>query len=316
MKMIFMGTPELAATILKRLIEDRHNVPAVFTQPDRPSGRGKHLHAPAVKQLATERGITVHQPSRLKNNDEVRAVFETIAPDVCIVAAYGKILPAWLLAIPRLGCINVHASLLPKYRGAAPINWAIANGEKETGVTIMQMDAGMDTGPMLATRSIDIGPDESAPELTVRISRLGADLLSETLPLIERGFIKSETQDNAQASYAPMLKREDGRIDWNDRAQRIANRVRGFQPWPGSYSALKGHRLTLWRAKAQETDAQAAGFHYEPGTVVEASHEGFTVACGGESRIRVEEVQAEGKRRMSAWDFANGIHLNPGSRFE
>src|SRR5712691_9136793 len=184
-----MGTPEFAVPSLERLIDDGHEVAAVFTQPDKPAGRGKLLHEPPVKTFALERAIAVHQPSKIKTNEEVRSIFENLSPDACVVAAYGKILPAWLLAIPRLGCINVHASLLPKYRGAAPINWAIANGERETGVTIMQMDAGMDTGPMLTQRSIRIADDETAPQLSERLAQLGAELLSETLPRVERGEI-------------------------------------------------------------------------------------------------------------------------------
>ncbi|HLF84049.1 MAG TPA: methionyl-tRNA formyltransferase, partial [Blastocatellia bacterium] len=213
MKLIFMGTPDFSVPSLERLIHDGHEVAAVFTQPDKPAGRGKHLHAPPVKTLALEHGIVVHQPAKIKSNDEARAIFEAISPDACVVVAYGKILPAWMLAIPRLGCINVHASLLPKYRGAAPINWAIAHGERETGVTIMQMDAGMDTGPMLTQRSIPIGDDATAPQLSVRLAQLGAELLSETLPRVERGEVAPQTQDDSEATYAPMLKREDALID-------------------------------------------------------------------------------------------------------
>src|SRR6266851_1786180 len=185
-----MGTPEFSAPSLERLLADGHQVAAVFTQPDKPAGRGKTLHQPPAKVFALEHGIPVHQPAKIKTNHDVHAVFETISPDACVVAAYGKILPPWMLAIPRFGCINVHASLLPKYRGAAPINWAIANGENGTGVTIMQMDVGMDTGPMLAKRSIAIGDRETAPELSARLAQLGAELLSETLPRVERGEVE------------------------------------------------------------------------------------------------------------------------------
>src|SRR5262249_49981434 len=260
----------------------------------------------------------VYQPARIKTNDEVRAVFESIAPDVCVVAAYGKILPEWLLAIPRLGCINVRASLLPKYRGAAPINWAIANGETKTGVTIMQMDPGMDTGPMLARSAIVIEEQETAPELSLRIARLGAELLSETLPTLEEGSITPETQDDAQASSAPRLKREDGRIDWTTDARCIANRVRAFQPWPGSYGTLNGLRLTFWRAAVLEDHPAGGdrGIGVAPGTVTRVAREGIVIACGEESFIRIEELQAEGKRRMAAWEFANGVRLDEGTRLE
>src|SRR5262245_6975490 len=207
MKLIFMGTPEFAVPSLARLHSDGHDIVAVFTQPDKPVGRHRELHAPPVKVFALEHKIPVYQPAKIKTNEEVFSLFTTLQPDACIVAAYGKILPERLLQIPKLGCINVHASLLPKYRGAAPINWAIANGERETGVTIMQMDAGMDTGGMFAKQATPIGEDETAVELTVRLSQIGAELLSETLPGIECGEIRAEPQDDGEATYAPILKR-------------------------------------------------------------------------------------------------------------
>lgn len=310
MKLIFMGTPEFAVPSLKRLIEDGHELRAVFTQPDKPAGRGKHLQAPPVKLFALEQGIAVHQPPRIKTNEEVRAVFDRIAPDACIVAAYGKILPEWLLAIPRLGCINVHASLLPKYRGAAPINWAIANGERETGVTIMQMDKGMDTGPMLAKRAIAISDEETAPLLSMRLAQLGAEVLSETLLSIERGQIKAESQDEREATYAPILKREDGMLDWRMSAREIANRTRAFQPWPGTYTMFRGARLTFWRASAVEIKSEPAA----PGVITNIDNSGITVACAGSTSLRVEELQAEGKRRMLARDFVNGMRVSVGDR--
>lgn len=311
-----MGTPEFSVPSLDRLIRGGHEVAAVFTQPDKPAGRGKHLHAPPVKTFALEQRIGVHQPSKIKSNEEVRAIFETISPDACVVVAYGKILPAWMLAIPRLGCINVHASLLPKYRGAAPINWAIANGELETGVTIMQMDAAMDTGPMLTQRSIPIGNEETAPELSARLALLGAELLSETLPRIERGEVPPQTQDDSKATYAPILKREDGLIDWRMNARQIANRVRAFQPWPGTYTSFRGGRLTIWRGnEAHETDSRkASDVAAEPGTIRSIDESGIAVACSGLSTLLIEEVQIEGKRRVSAREFANGARLKPGDQ--
>jgi methionyl-tRNA formyltransferase len=311
-KLIFMGTPEFAVPSLERLIEGGHEVAAVFTQPDKPAGRGKLLHEPPVKTFALERGIAVHQPAKLKTNEEVRSVFESLSLDACAVAAYGKILPAWLLEIPRLGCINVHASLLPKYRGAAPINWAIANGERETGVTIMQMDAGMDTGPMLAWRATPIAKEETAPELSGRLAQLGAELLSETLPRVERGEVKPVPQGDGEATYAPMLKREDGLIDWRMSAREIANRVRAFQPWPGSYTNFRGGRLIVWRAHealdaAHSSDAEA-------GTILSIVESGITIACAGSSALLVEEVQVEGKRRVPTREFANGARLKAGDR--
>jgi len=307
-----MGTPEFAVVQLARLLQDGHEIAAVFTQPDKPAGRGKLLHEPPVKTLAFEHDIEVHQPARIKTNEDMRATFERIAPDVCVVAAYGKILPEWLLEIPRLGCINVHASLLPKYRGAAPINWAIANGEIETGVTIMQMDAGMDTGAMFSKRSITIGDDETAPDLSARLAALGAGLLSETLPLIEQGEAQPISQNNDEATYAPMLKREDGLIDWRMSAREIANRVRAFQPWPGSYTSFRGNKLTIWRAHevvdSESFTAVAAG------TIMSIDETAMTIACSGSSALRIEEVQVEGKRRMSAREFVNGARLKVGDR--
>jgi methionyl-tRNA formyltransferase len=323
MRLIFMGTPEFAVPVLERLVADGHRLAAVFTQPDRPSGRGSRLHAPPVKLIAERHNAPVYQPARIKTNEEVRSTFEDIAPDACIVAAYGKILPEWMLGIPRLGCINVHSSLLPKYRGAAPVNWAIANGETQTGVTIMQMDAGMDTGPMLATRSLAIGPNETAIELSGRLSGLGAHLLSETLPLIETGQIKPVAQDDSQASYAPLLKREDGLIDWWMPAKRISDRLRGFQPWPGSFTVFRGARLIIWRACPVGADpgiaVASAGrdlpgiLKLKPGMIAGLDKTGILVSCADNSLLRIGEVQLEGKKRVSARDFANGARLGVGS---
>ena len=304
-----MGTPEFSVPSLKRLILDGHQVAAVFTQPDKPAGRGKAMHTPPVKVLALEHGLPVHQPARIKLNEEARAVFESVSPDACVVVAYGKILPEWMLAIPRLGCINVHASLLPKYRGAAPINWAIANGESETGITIMKLDAGMDTGPMFARRSTTIGDDETAPELSSRMAQLGADLLAETLPHIASGEIQPTPQDDLEATYAPLLRREDGLIDWQTIASAIADRVRAFQPWPGTYTSFRNARLMIWRAhEAPNVDIGAA----EAGTILKLDETGITVACADFSALQIEEVQIEGKRRMPAREWANGSRLKAG----
>jgi len=310
-----MGTPEFAVPSLARLLADGHTVMAVFTQPDKPAGRGKHLHTPPIKTLALEHRLQVYQPAKIKTNEEVRAVFETLQPDACIVAAYGKILPAWLLQIPRHGCINVHASLLPRYRGAAPINWAIAGGERQTGVTIMQMDAGMDTGPMLARRSLVIGDTETAPELSSRLAELGAALLSETLPKIERGEIAAASQNNDEATYAPLLKREDGLLIWRWTAAQISNRVRAFQPWPGVYTTLGGARLHLWRARQEAMDSSTAEPHQEtsaPGTILAIDRAGLIISCAEGTALRIEECQIEGKRRVAAREFANGMRLKVG----
>src|SRR5437868_549562 len=307
MRLIFMGTPEFAVPTLERLVHDGREIVAAFTQPDKPSGRGKKLNAPPVKLAAESHGIPVYQPARIKANEEVRAVFEEAAADACIVAAYGKILPEWLLRIPRLGCINVHASLLPRYRGAAPINWVIANGERETGITIMQMDAGMDTGPLLAARAIHIGERETASQLSIRLSQLGADVLSETLPKIEQGRITPIAQDNAQATYAPILKREDGLINVKLTAQEISNRVRAFEPWPGVFTTFRGQRLMIRRAEESQ-----ARLEYRIGSVISIDHCGIRAACAEQTALLILELQIEGKRRMSAWDFANGMRLRQG----
>jgi methionyl-tRNA formyltransferase len=314
MRLIFMGTPEFAVPTLAQLVHDGHEVAAVFTQPDKPVGRSKQLHAPPVKAFALEHNIAVHQPAKIKTNEEVRAVIETIKPDACIVAAYGKILPEWLLKIPRLGCINVHASLLPKYRGAAPINWAIANGESETGVTVMQMDVGMDTGAMLSKRATKIVVDETAVELTTRLSQIGAELLSESLPQIESGEITPEPQNEVEATYAPILKREDGLINWQMSATEIANRVRAFQPWPSVFTMFRGARLIFWRAKEVMADDGSVTVNepVEPAKITATDKSGFIIQCANASLLHVEEVQLEGKRRVPARDFLNGSRLNVG----
>jgi len=312
MRLIFMGTPDFAVPSLAALINHGHDICAVFTQPDKPAGRGKQLQQPSVKSFALAHGIPVHQPAKIKTNEEVRHIFEQIAPDVCVVAAYGKILPPWMLRIPRLGCINVHASLLPKYRGAAPINWAIANGETETGVTIMQMDEGMDTGPMLAKRAIRIGEDETAQALSERLANLGAELLTETLPRVERGNVIPEPQNDSLGTYAPMLKREHGIVDWDMAARQIANRVRAFQPWPGSYTWFRTQRVTIWRASSGEESASSA---FGPGTIILIDDAGIAIRCGAGTALRVEELQVEGRRRMSSRDFTNGFRVKIGDRF-
>ena len=313
MRLIFMGTPEFAVSSLSRLVADGHTVAAAFTQPDKPAGRGNKLLQPPVKVFALEHGITVFQPSRIKTNPDVRATFEAIVPDACVVAAYGKILPEWMLSIPRLGCINIHASLLPKYRGAAPINWAIANGERETGVTIMQMDAGLDTGAMLARRALEILEDETAGELSARLAELGAGLLSETLPRLELGEIRPVPQDNTEATFAPMLSRDDGIIDWSQTASQIANRIRAFQPWPGCHTMLGRHRLIVWRAYAGGAAQTTERPDVPPATITGLNKTGITVACGSSTQLSIEELQIEGKRRLPARDVANGLRLTPGS---
>lgn len=312
MKLIFMGTPEFAVASLKKLIGSGHEVFAVFTQPDRPVGRKQVVTPLPVKVFAAERGITVYQPVKIKTA-EARAEIEPLfqQADAGIVAAYGRILPDWMLAAPRLGCINVHSSLLPKYRGAAPINWAIVHGETETGVTIMQMDAGLDTGAMLLQGKLAIGQKETAAELTPRLAELGAELLVETLAKLERGEITSTPQNDAEASLAPILKREDGQVDWSKNATEIFNRQRGFTPFPGCYAFLGDQRLGLTGISVAAEPAPL-----EPGTVCEVAKDSFVVACGGNTTLQVTEVQPAGKRAMPARDFLNGARLTVGTKFQ
>ncbi len=312
MNLIFMGTPEFAVPSLKKLIEAGHEIEAVLTQPDRPVGRKQIVTPPAVKVLAIRHGLTVLQPEKIKTA-EARAQLEPLLKraDAGIVAAYGRILPDWMLAAPRLGCINIHSSLLPKYRGAAPINWAIAEGETQTGVTTMQMDAGMDTGAILLQESTPIGEEETAADLTGRLAEIGSRLLIETLSRLERGELAPTPQNNGEASYAPILKREDGEVDWELTSQQIFNRLRGFTPFPGCYTFFNGLRLEITKAQPLKSGAAPV----PPGTVFEVDQHGFVVACGGSSRLRIIEVQPAGKRAMTSRDFLNGVKLRAGDRF-
>jgi methionyl-tRNA formyltransferase len=310
MNLIFMGTPEFAVPSLKALLAAGHNVRAVFTQPDKPVGRQQIITPPPVKVVAQEHNISVYQPTKIRN-DEARAEFEPLfkSVDAGIVAAYGRILPDWMLHAPKFGCINVHSSLLPKLRGAAPINWAIANGETETGVTIMQMDEGLDTGAMLLQGKTLIGADERTPELTTRLATLGAPLLIETLVKLERGELQPIPQNNDEATYAPILKREDGLIDWSLSATQIRNRMRGFTPFPGCYTFCNAQKLEITNCVV-ETSAQDV----EAGTIVEVMKDSFAVACGERSQLRVTELLPAGKRVMPARDWLNGAKLHSGTR--
>jgi methionyl-tRNA formyltransferase len=286
----------------------------VITQPDRPVGRKQVITPPPVKIVATLLGIPVLQPEKIKT----AAAREQIEPllkqaDAGVVAAYGRILPEWMLAAPRYGCINVHSSLLPKYRGAAPINWAIARGERETGVTIMQMDAGLDTGAILLQRATPIGDEETAADLTPRLAEIGAELLVETLRKLERGELTAIPQDDAEASLAPILKREDGQVSWGLSAQEIFNRLRGFTPFPGCYTFFGDQRIELIRVEVGAADSVSAQF--QPGVVCEVAKDSFVVACGGGSRLRITEAQPAGRKAMSARDFLNGVKLEAGARF-
>lgn len=302
-----MGTPQAAVPSLERILADGHEIAAVYTQPDRPSGRGNKVTFSPVKEFALANGLTVFQPSKIKTPDTFE-IFKSHAADVAVVVAYGRILPeAFLTAFP-IGAINVHFSLLPKFRGAAPVNWAIIHGEAKTGVTTMQMDSGLDTGDILLQKETEIGPDENAIELMSRLSAVGADALSETLSRYDE--LVPRPQDELQASFAPIMKKEDGLISWMLSAAEISRRVRGFQPFPTAFTFYKEKKLTLWKARQE---VSGAGFQVSNvGETLDAKGDNLLVACGGDSVLKIEELQLEGKRRMSARDFLNGVKLQIG----
>jgi methionyl-tRNA formyltransferase len=307
MRLIFMGTPDAAVPTLSRCLEDGHQVVAVWTQPDRPAGRGGALHQPPVKEFAVARGLTVYQPAKIRTKEALGA-FSSYDADAAVVVAYGRILPPAFLNAPMRGCINVHFSLLPFYRGAAPVNWAIARGETRTGVTTMQMDEGLDTGSILLQREERILETETAQELMTRLSLVGADLLGETLERLDE--IEPRAQEEEKATFAPMLRREDGLIDWTFDAAQIERRVRGFQPWPNAFTSYHSRRLIIWRAAAlRDYEGMAPG-----GQVLAAHGDELIVACGDRTALRLLEVQPEGKRRMTARDFLNGVRVGRGER--
>ena len=310
MRLVFCGTPQFAVPTLEAVIAAGHQVALVLTQPDRPVGRDQQLQASPVKQTAIAHRIPVLQPEKIKNNMELRAELEAIAPDAILVVAYGRIIPQWMLDLPRFGNINLHGSLLPKYRGAAPIQWAVANGEIVTGVTTMRLDAGLDTGPMLLAHAVPIGEEETAIEVYENLAEVGAPLMVETLRRLEAGDLFPEQQSHALASHAPILTREDGRIDFNRTAKQIYDRWRGFQPWPGAFTALRGKKLIVHRMHpVTHAETLSPGFIH--------LHEGrLLVGCGQESAIELDEVQPEGKRRMSSAEFLRGYQLNSGERLE
>lgn len=303
---LFMGTPEFALPTLEGLLDAGVNLVGVYTQPDRPKGRGNKLTASPVKELALARNLPVFQPERLRRPEAV-AELRQLAPDLIVVVAYGQILPKSVLEIPRYQCINVHASLLPKHRGAAPINKAIVDGETTTGVTTMLMDVGLDTGAMLVKRSTPIGPDETAGQIHDRLALLGREAMEETLRLLCAGELLPEQQDDRLSSYAPMMSKEDGLINWQHSARQIHNQVRGLDPWPGAYTFLEDKLLKIARTSIDE---QAAG---TPGEVLSADATGVRVACG-QGALIIGELQLPGKKRLCARDFLSGQRLLPGTR--
>lgn len=297
-----MGTPQAAVPSLIKLIETGHDVVAVYTQPDRPSGRGNKIAFSPVKQLAIESELPVFQPLKIKASETLET-FRSHEADIAVVVAYGRILPDEYLAAYTRGAVNVHFSLLPKYRGAAPVNWAIVNGESETGVTTMKMDSGLDTGDILLQVATPIGPEENAVELMSRLSFVGADLLDETLRTLDA--IAPRPQDDSLATFAPIMRKEDGRVDWTMSAKEISDRVRGFQPFPTTFTTFRGHRLTIWKAVPLEKD-EFDGVA-KPGHIAAANGGEFVVGCGHRSFLQVLEIQLEGKKRIGTRDFVNGM---------
>ena len=308
MKLVFCGTPRFAVPSLERLATAGHDLQLVVTQPDRPQGRGMELAAPPVKQTAMHLGLPVTQPEKIKNNQEFRAELEALRPDAVIVVAYGRIIPDWMLHLPGYGNINVHASLLPKYRGAAPIQWAIARGETVTGVTTMKIDEELDTGDILLKREIEIRPDDTAVTIAPRLAELGADLLVETLEQLQRGALQPVPQDDSQATLAPILKKEDGLIDFNRSAREIHNRLRGFQPWPGAYTGFRGKNLKILKARVSDPAVPL-----DPGGL-QVKGNALFVGCGNASGLDLLQVQPEGKKAMPARDFISGYHPAQGER--
>ena len=305
LNLVFCGTPAFAVPTLEKLVQAGFSVPLIVTQPDRPRGRGMQLALSPVKQRGLQLGLQVSQPDKIKNNDEFRGQLERIAPDAIIVVGYGRIIPQWMIDLPPLGNLNLHASLLPKYRGAAPIQWAIARGESVTGVTTMRIDAGLDTGDILLQKEIPIAPADTAVTVAPRMAAIGADLMVETLRELQAGTIHPRPQDHARATLAPILKKEDGRVDFQLTAQEILNCLRGFQPWPGAYTTFRGKILHILAAQPVERAAAAAEVIVENGYLF--------VGCGA-GALELVDVQLEGKKRMPAADFVHGYQPRNGEK--
>ncbi len=307
MKLVFCGTPEFAVPTLEAVVASGHDVALVVTQPDRAAGRGMEMQAPPVKKTALARGLDVVQPEKIKNNPEFREWLERIRPDAILVVAYGRIIPQWMLELPRFGNINLHGSLLPKYRGAAPIQWAVANGETVTGVTTMRLDAGLDTGDMLLAHVVPIAQEETAADVYGTLAPVGAELMVKTLQGLECGTIVLQKQDHALATHAPILKREDGWMDFSRTAQQIYDRWRGFQPWPGAHTIFRDKKLIVHRLRVEKERVLPAAM-----TIVDGDE--LLVGCGGGSVIELLEVQVEGKRRMAVSEFLRGYQVRSGER--
>ncbi|MCC6451364.1 MAG: methionyl-tRNA formyltransferase [Acidobacteria bacterium] len=307
MKIVFMGTPAAAVPTLDKIVATGHEVVAVYTQPDRPSGRGNKVVFSPVKERALQLGIPIFQPLKVRT-EEALELFRSHQADVAVVVAYGRILPIGFLTAYPKGAINVHFSLLPKLRGAAPVNWAIANGDEKTGVTTMKMDEGLDTGDILLQSETQIEPSETAIELMERLAELGAELLAETLDRLDE--LSPKMQAHELATHAPILARSDGEIDWNLTAKEIADRVRGFQPFPGSFTSFRGEKLTIWAAGSSSNVSK-----FEPGDILEVERDAIIVGCGDATALRITELQQQGRKRLSARDFLNGVKIEEGERF-
>ena len=305
MRIVFMGTPDSAVPCLRRLVADGHEIAAAWTQPDKPAGRGKKLHQSPVKEFAIQHNLAIHQLQKIKTLG-ARELFASHKADVAVVVAYGKILPTEFLTAPRDGCVNVHFSLLPKYRGAAPVNWALVNGEEQTGVTTMRIVEELDAGPILLQKATKIGERETAPELLSRLSEVGAELISETLRNLKD--IEPKTQLDSEATLAPLLKREDGLLDWSMDAFAIERRVRGFQPWPNAYTKFKSRRLIVWEAQPHK----AGGVNETNGQILKVDGDELIVSAGDSTILRISQLQLEGSRRMTARDFINGFRPQVG----
>jgi methionyl-tRNA formyltransferase len=308
MKLVFCGTPQFAVPSLLAMIDAGHDIALTLTQPDRPSGRGMQLTPPPVKQMAQAAGLEVLQPEKLKNNQDLRERLTTLGPEAIIVVAYGRIIPKWMIDLPRLGNINVHGSLLPKYRGAAPIQWAIARGEKVTGVTTMRLDEGLDTGDILMQREVPIRYEDTAEDLYPQLAQIGAELLVQTMQGLQAGSIVPRRQDESAASHAPILTREEGAIDFSLSAKTIYDRWRGFQPWPGAWTIIEGKKLLISKMFPAHVATMA-----EPGRV-HVDQGRLFVSCAEGTWIALEEVQLEGKRRMPSEDFLRGFPMKAGDR--
>ncbi len=306
LNLVFCGTPRFAVPTLEMLYATGFSMRLVVTQPDRPRGRGLELAPSPVKQSALELGLPITQPEKIKTNEKFHAQLSELHADAIIVVGYGRIIPQWMIDLPPMGNINLHASLLPKYRGAAPVQWAIASGETITGVTTMRIDAGLDTGDILQQKEISITPADTAETLASRLAATGSDLMVETLRGLQAGKIHPRPQDSAKASLAPILKKEDGHIDFRRSANEIHNRLRGFQPWPGAFTSFRGQNLHIW-------EARPSSLSLAPGELVVEAGE-LLVGCGAGGALELREVQLEGKKRMPARDFIHGYHPSHGEK--